>query len=96
LREALGMIGSGYFSPTDPYCYLPIITALDQGGDHYRLIADYESYISCQEKVDETYRDREAWSRMAILNVARMGKFSSDRTIAQYASEIWKVEPVSK
>ncbi len=95
MQEALHMIGSGYFSPTDPYCYLPVVSALTQG-DHYRLTADYPAYISCQERVDEAYRDRDAWSRKAILNIAKMGKFSSDRTIDQYAGEIWKVEPVSR
>jgi starch phosphorylase len=95
MQEALDMIGSGYFSPTDPYCYLPVVSALTQG-DHYRLSADYPAYIRCQEKVDEAYRDREAWSRKAILNIAKMGKFSSDRTIDQYAEDIWKVEPISR
>ena len=96
LKEVLDMIGSGYFSPTEPGCYMPIISALTQNGDHYRLLADYDAYVSCQDRVDELYRDSDEWSRKAILNVARMGKFSSDRTVGQYAEEIWGIEPVSK
>ena len=96
LKEVLDMIGSGYFSPTEPDCYMPIISALTQNGDRYRLLADYDAYVSCQDRVDELYRDSDEWSRKAILNVARMGKFSSDRTIRQYAEEIWGIAPVSR
>ncbi len=96
LKEVLDMIGSGYFSPTEPDCYMPIISALTQNGDRYRLLADYDAYIGCQARVDELYRDSDEWSRKAILNVARMGKFSSDRTIGEYAEQIWGIEPVSR
>jgi starch phosphorylase len=95
LREVLDMIGSGYFSPDAPEQFRPIVDALLQGGDHYLLLADYASYVECQERVAELYRDREEWTRRAILNVARMGRFSSDRTIGEYASAIWDVKPVS-
>ena len=65
-----------------------------QGGDPFLCLADYAGYIECQARVDVAYRDRRRWAKMAILNTARMGKFSIDRTIAQYASEIWKLDPV--
>jgi starch phosphorylase len=58
------------------------------------LLADYQAYIDCQEQVSQAYRDRENWTRMSILNAARMGKFSSDRTIWEYCKEIWDVKPV--
>ena len=58
------------------------------------LFADYESYVKCHERVSETYRDRSKWAKMSILNTAGMGKFSTDRTIAEYAKDIWDVKPV--
>jgi len=94
LREALDMIGSGYFSPDDPSRFRPIVDALTSHGDHFLLLADYASYVACQDKVDALYRDQEEWSRRAILNIARMGRFSSDRTINEYAEKIWGVRPV--
>jgi starch phosphorylase len=63
-------------------------------GDHYLLLADYASYMATQEQVDRLFRDHDAWTRKAIHNVAGMGPFSSDRTIAQYAHEIWRTPPV--
>jgi len=94
LRQVLGMIGSGFFSPGDPGRFLPIINALTDDGDHYLLLADYSAYIACQEKVDALYRNSGEWARKAILNVAGMGKFSSDRTIREYAEKIWGVKAV--
>jgi starch phosphorylase len=63
-------------------------------GDHYLLLADYASYIQAQKRVELAYRDQEQWQRRSILNVANMGKFSSDRTILQYAQKIWHTRPV--
>lgn len=89
LREVLDMIGSGFFSLEEPNRFNPIIDSLLQHGDHYLLLADYASYIACQQEVEAAYRDQKQWVKKAILNVANMGKFSSDRTIMQYAEKIW-------
>ena len=86
------MIRDGFFSPEERERYKPVFDNLTSGGDHYLLLADYASYIDCQEQVGALYRDPEAWTRKAILNVAGMGQFSSDRTIGQYAQTIWNVE----
>jgi len=95
LRQALDMINAGYFSPDKPDLHAPIVDGLIHGGDPYLLLADYAAYISCQEKVAELYINRDEWTRKAILNVAHMGKFSSDRTIREYAEDIWGVQPVT-
>jgi starch phosphorylase len=62
--------------------------------DYYLLLADYQSYIDCQMQVSQTYRDQDAWTRKSILTTAKMGKFSSDRSIREYCQTIWNVEPV--
>ena len=92
LKQTLDMLRDGYFSPTERDRYKPVFEALTYHGDHYLLLADYASYIAAQERVEQLYRDPAAWTQMAILNVAGMGLFSSDRTIAQYAKTIWNVE----
>jgi len=95
LRQVLDMISSGYFSREQPGRFQPIInTLLHQGHDHFMLLADYADYVATQGRVDELYKNPAAWTRKAILNVAKMGKFSSDRTIQEYATEIWDVKPV--
>ncbi|MBU1244763.1 glycogen/starch/alpha-glucan phosphorylase [Myxococcota bacterium] len=94
LRQVLDMISGGVFYPEQPYLFAPLVNSLLDGGDYYMVMADYESYARSQEELALTYRDQEKWSRLAILNVAKMGKFSSDRTIRQYADEIWNVKPV--
>jgi len=94
LREVLDMIGSGFFSLAEPNRFKPIVDSLLEQGDHYLLLADYASYIECQKKVENAYRDQQQWVKKAILNVANMGKFSSDRTIMQYAEKIWGVKQV--
>ncbi len=94
LRKVLEMIKTGYFSPEkNPNLFKPIFDSLVYH-DEYMLLADYQSYIDCQDKVDKMYRDQRKWTEMSILNVARSGKFSSDRTIKEYCKEIWKVKPV--
>ena len=92
LKEVLDMIGSGFFSMEEPSRYQAIVDNLLNNGDNYLLLADYASYIACQEEVAKTYQNLEEWSRRAILNVARMAKFSSDRTIGEYANNIWHVK----
>ena len=93
LRRCLEMIRDGVFSPSDRHLFEPIYNSLVHG-DRYMLLADYESYISCQEQVARCYADPAQWTRMSIANVAHMGKFSSDRSIRQYSDEIWNVKPV--
>jgi starch phosphorylase len=94
LKRVLDAIRDGAFSPGEPARYQGIYDALVNWGDHYLLLADYASYVAKQAEVDALYRDSDAWTRMAVLNVAGMGAFSSDRTIAQYAHEIWNTKPV--
>jgi starch phosphorylase len=91
LKAVLDAIAGGQFSPNDPGRYRGLVDALLWGGDHYMLLADYASYIETQAKVDALYAQPEAWARKAIINTANMGSFSSDRTIAQYAEEIWNI-----
>jgi starch phosphorylase len=95
LKQVLDMIGSGFFSMQEPHRYQAIIDSL-LNQDNYLLLADYASYIACQDEVSKTYQDPDEWSRRAILNVARMAKFSSDRTIDEYAKNIWQVQPIKK
>lgn len=95
LHETLDMINNGYFSPMQPARYNSLFRNLLDHGDHYMLMADYRSYVECQERVDEFYRKPASWARSAILNVANMGYFSSDRTIMDYASDIWHTKPVA-
>mgnify|MGYP000322832796 CR=1 FL=1 len=89
IMEALS---SGTFSHGDRNLFQPLIDSLMSPHDQYLLIRDLESYIDCQNRVNEAYLEPQLWTRMAILNVARMGKFSTDRTIRQYANEIWGIE----
>ena len=92
-RAALDMISSDYFSHYEPGIFAPIYDALLKHGDHYMHLADLESYLDADEKLRELYADRDEWARKAILNIAGSGNFSSDRTIAQYAAEIWNAKP---
>ena len=94
LRRAVDMIRSGYFQKDQPDLFRPIVDALLGRGDQYMRLADYESYIKCQERVSGTFQDKKTWTRMCILNVAGMGMFSTDRTIREYADEIWNVKQV--
>jgi len=93
LKETIDLIGSGLFSPEDPNLFKPLIDSLLYK-DEYMVLEDYPSYVDCQDRVSRAYRDQEKWTRMSILNVARMGKFSSDRSIREYSRHIWRVEPV--
>ena len=93
LREILDAIANGEFSHGDRALFAPLVESL-LSRDEYMLLADYASYIDCQDRVSAAYRDPEHWTRMSILNVARSGKFSSDRAIRDYCSDIWKTWPV--
>jgi len=94
LRAVLDLMASGSFSPSDPGLFLPLVNSLLYH-DPFTLMADYRSYVDCQERVSAAYRDPDAWARMSILNVARMGRFSSDRSIREYCENIWNVRPMS-
>jgi starch phosphorylase len=95
LRLVLDQIGDGRFAPSDPTRYQPLVQALLDHGDYYLLLADYAAYIDTQSKVDALFANPDAWTAMTIRNVAKMGPFSSDRTIDEYATEIWRTQPVA-
>jgi starch phosphorylase len=94
LRAVLELIGSGHFSRGDAEVFRPVVENLTQS-DPFLVLADYAAYVACQEQVSAAWQDVDAWTRMSILNSARSGKFSSDRAIAEYCDEIWRVQPVS-
>ncbi|RKH82243.1 glycogen/starch/alpha-glucan phosphorylase [Corallococcus sp. AB045] len=91
LREALDLIRSGFFSPEDRNLFQPLVDSL-LNEDRYLVLADFAAYAAKQEDVARAYRDQEGWTKKCIINVARAGIFSSDRTIKQYAEEIWRVQ----
>jgi starch phosphorylase len=94
LRAVLDWLGSDFFTPGEHGAFSLVHDSMLQGGDPYLVLADFRKYSDCQARVDAAYRDKTKWARMAIINTARMGKFSSDRTIREYAREIWKLKPV--
>jgi len=94
LREALSMINTGYFNRDKPHLYNDLYNSL-VFEDKYMLLEDFASYVECQQRVIKTWQEPEKWTRMSILNTAASGKFSSDRTIAEYAKDIWELEPVT-
>ncbi len=94
LKQVLDMIGAGFFSPSEPDLYRPVMHSLIEGGDRYLVLADFASYMERQDEAAALYGDTEEWSRRALLNVAGVGKFSSDRAIREYAEEIWNVKPI--
>ena len=94
LRDVLDFIASGALAGGNPNLFRPIVDDL-LWNDPFLVLADYQAYVDCQERVSALWRAPEAWTRMAILNVARMGKFSSDRSIRDYCSQVWNVTPVS-
>jgi starch phosphorylase len=93
-RAALELIASNHFSRNEPGIFTPILEALLQHGDHYRHLADLASYAQAHQRLGQLYTDQQAWTRKAILNIAASGRFSSDRTIAEYAKGIWHAEPI--
>jgi starch phosphorylase len=92
LKDAIDLIGSGHFSHGDASLFKPLLDKLLYQ-DPFMLLADYQAYIDCQQQVSQAYSETNSWTRMAILNSVRMGGFSSDRSISEYCSEIWKVSP---
>lgn len=94
LHLALTQIATGAFSPEEPNRYTSLFDSLVNFGDHYQLLADYRSYVDTQEQVDTLYRHPDEWTRKTLLNIAHMGYFSSDRTIEEYADEIWHIKPI--
>ena len=94
LRMALDQIRTGFFSPDDPLRFSDIFHTLVDWGDHYMVLADFAAFAEAQKEVDERFRNPRAWTESAIENVAGMGQFSSDRTIGEYAREIWHVKPL--
>ncbi len=94
LQLAIDLIAGDFFSPHERGLFANLIDGLLNEGDPYMVLADFASYVECQERVSRAYLDPEAWTRMSILNTANMGRFSSDRTIREYAEEIWGVCPV--
>jgi starch phosphorylase len=93
LKRVINMIDSDYFNKNEPGIFNPIIEGL-MNVDYYCLFADYQSYIDAQDRVSKLYLDTEEWTKKSILNVARIGKFSSDRSVQEYAEKIWNVKPV--
>ncbi|HEY8931769.1 MAG TPA: glycogen/starch/alpha-glucan phosphorylase, partial [Rariglobus sp.] len=95
LRAIVDWLGSDYFTPGESHAFGALHHSLLDGGDPYKVLADYRAYVQAHEKVDAAYRDKARWAKMAILNTARVGKFSSDRTIREYAKEIWTLPSVA-
>jgi starch phosphorylase len=93
LREVIDLIRSGFFSRGDPDLFRPLVDNLLHS-DPYLVLADFRAYVECQQRVSAAYHDSEQWARMSIINCARSGKFSSDRTIREYCRDIWHVHPV--
>lgn len=94
LKAVLGWLSSDYFTPEAPGALSPVVRSLLEGGDPFLVLADYRSYVECHERADKAFRDKDAWAKSAILNTARVGKFSSDRTISEYAKDIWHLPAV--
>jgi starch phosphorylase len=94
LREAIDLIDGGFFSSGDREVFRPLVQSL-LTHDDYMLLADYQAYVDCQQRVSDAYRDQVNWSCMSILNTARVGRFSSDRSIRDYCRDIWSISPVS-
>jgi starch phosphorylase len=92
-RQALDLIFNDHFSPDEPGIFAPIRETLLEKGDYFMHLADLTSYAQAQQRVGDLFADPDAWLRKAIINIACSGKFSSDRTIAEYAADIWQAEP---
>jgi starch phosphorylase len=96
VRRVVDAISSGRFSPREPGLFASIRSSLLDQGDYYFHLADFEAYVDAQQRVSEDYAVPPQWWRKSILNVARMGKFSSDRTIREYARDIWQITAIER
>ncbi|KAF0094234.1 MAG: starch phosphorylase [Puniceicoccaceae bacterium 5H] len=94
LRDVVDWLGSNYWTPNEPEAFKPLKDSFLQGGDPYFVLADWRAYVEKQREADAAYQDRKRWAQMAIHNTARVGKFSTDRTISEYARDIWKLNAV--
>ncbi|MFW6349863.1 MAG: glycogen/starch/alpha-glucan phosphorylase, partial [Thiohalospira sp.] len=94
LKAVIDWLSSDYFTPGEHSAFAPLVHSLLDGGDPFLVLADYEAYVAAQTNLEQAYKDTRTWAKMAILNTARVGKFSSDRTIQEYAQEIWELKPV--
>lgn len=94
LHRVLTQITTGVFSPDDSRRYSDLFDSLVNFGDYYQLLADYRSYVDTQDRVEELYAKKDEWARCAVQNIANMGYFSSDRTIGEYAEDIWNIKPI--
>jgi starch phosphorylase len=95
IRRAIDLIRTDFFNLNEPGIFRPLVSALLEEGDYYMHLADLPDFIKTQSDVDQLYRDQESWTEKAIINIAKTGRFSSDRTITEYRKEIWNVEPVN-
>jgi len=95
LKRVMNLLEIRYFNSFEPDIFDPIIASLKSPHDPWMTIADFRSFLDAQRRVEEAYQDQERWTRMSIMNCAASGKFSTDRTIADYNNEIWKLTPVS-
>jgi starch phosphorylase len=93
LKRVIDMIANGFFSPEEPQRYREITDKL-LANDHFKVFADFKSYLEISDQADQVYLNKAEWNKRAILNTARMGYFSSDRTISEYAEKIWQVKPI--
>ncbi|HOT40253.1 MAG TPA: glycogen/starch/alpha-glucan phosphorylase, partial [Candidatus Syntrophosphaera thermopropionivorans] len=94
LRRVVDAIATDMFSPKEKGIFLPIVSSLLDMGDVYCIMADFKPFLDAQLRIDRLWQDRYAWAEKAIINIARMGKFSSDRAIKEYANDIWHIKPV--
>jgi starch phosphorylase len=94
IKASLDMIKANVFSLLEPGLFDPILRSLLDYNDYYMILADLRSYIEAQDRVDITYRDQKKWNEMSLVNIARSGRFSSDRAVMEYAKNIWNIEPV--
>ena len=93
LKETIDLISSGFFSKKDINLFKPLIDSLLRRDEHM-VLADYQSYIDCQDRISMAFKDQDKWAKMSVLTVARMGMFSSDRSIREYNEKIWHAAPL--